>query len=323
MTKFIHWTNGQAAHPHAKLNLPALRGVSLNPILFNQLPKFEALSTKLLSIINSLPANSPNDQAVISQQMIPYLQAKLATPPKPSNLDNELSNRIPEWIDTTDRLAKQIPPASLFPLVDLWRLAVLLPNVTSIISLRPSSIPSLLKVAADSVSSADAKNLVLTALRLACNIFANPALVRQTLSNSQPAGSIHSRDIVTKLLVHSLLSDAPNVRVAAASLAFNISAFLQTPLTESFKKGKTSKDELVKDDVVDDSDWEMEILSAVVEGISREDNEDSRKFNNEFPRVKADGISFCSSSISDMSGPIGPLVSTPRGDSISFGSTSS
>jgi hypothetical protein len=60
-------------------------------------------------------------------------------------------------------------------------------------------------------------------------------------------------------------------------LAFNISAFLQAPLTESYKKGRTSKEELLKDDVLDDLDWEMEILSAVVEGISREDNEDSRE----------------------------------------------
>jgi hypothetical protein len=213
--------------------------------------------------------------------MIPYLQAKLASPPTANPLDKTLAQRIPEWIATTDRLVKNTPPASLFPLVDLWRLAVLLPDVSSVLSSPPvsisSPIPSLLKIATDSLSSPDAKNLILTSLRLACNVFSSPSLVRLTLGSSQPPSSSSPRDILTSLLISTLLSDAPNVRVAAASLAFNISAFLQAPLTESYKKGRTSKEELLKDDVLDDLDWEMEILSAVVEGISREDNEDSRE----------------------------------------------
>ncbi|KAG8805868.1 hypothetical protein FRC18_006446 [Serendipita sp. 400] len=84
---------------------------------------------------------------------------------------------------------------------------------------------------------------------------------------------INPREVVTGLLVSSLLSDTPTVRIAAASLAFNVSAFLQAPLMDCLNKGMTGQ--LKKEDTVDNLDWEVEILSAVVEAIGREDNEDS------------------------------------------------
>ena len=72
----------------------------------------------------------------------------------------------------------------------------------------------------------------------------------------------------------ALLSDAPNARVAAASLAFNIAAFLQTPLMVCLERGQTGQMGGVVDEV-DDGDWVVELVSAVVEAVGREDGEDS------------------------------------------------
>jgi len=56
------------------------------------------------------------------------------------------------------------------------------------------------------------------------------------------------------------------VRTAAASLAFNISTVLQKSRVESVKSGKGIKP-YIEDGI---ADWEVEMVSAVVEAIDRE-----------------------------------------------------
>ncbi|KIM24661.1 hypothetical protein M408DRAFT_17525 [Serendipita vermifera MAFF 305830] len=259
-------------HPHAKLTLPELRGVSLNPILFSQVPKLDALSTKFLSTVDGVASLSADQKAaiktVISKQMIPALQSGLSKDAKAPSITS-----LPSWIATTAQVSQAVSPALLFPLVDLWRLAVLIPDVANHLSTSATSpLPNLLNIAADAASSADTKNLTLTALRLACNMFSNAALTRRMLSQLAYSDGTVPRDILTRLLVPALLSDAPNVRVAAASLAFNVSSFLQKPLMASFQNGMTGQ---MVPDAVDEVDWVVEVLSAVVEAVRREDTEDS------------------------------------------------
>lgn len=262
------------AHPHAKLSLPVLRSIPLNPILFTQVPKLEALSAKLLDTVDGLELaaeKKANLKTVISKQMIPILQAKLSKDAKAASISS-----IAPWVDMTAQISQSVSPASLFPLVDLWRLALLVPEVANqVYTSTTSPLASLLQIAADSASSAEAKNLTLTSLRLACNIFSNPALTRRMLSQAPYPGGQVPRDIITRLLISALLSEVPTVRVAAASLAFNVSAFLQMPLMASFNSGQTGQ---MKADVVHDIDWVFELLSAVVEAVRREDSEDSCEF---------------------------------------------
>ncbi|KAG8832841.1 hypothetical protein FRC17_000545 [Serendipita sp. 399] len=265
-------------HPHAKLSLRELRCTSLKPILFSQVPKFDALSNKLLATVDTL--GIPVDQkksgkAFISEHMVPYLSTKLGAAPGGATNRPAIFFDLALWSKETKNLSKAIPPASLFPLVDLWRLAVLNPDVSApLVTTSETPLVHMLKIALDSMSSTETRNLSLTAVRLACNLFANPALGRRMLQTvPYGADGIKPRDVITGLLVSSLLSDVPNVRIAGASLAFNVSAFLQAPLMECLSKGMTGQ--MKKEDAVDDPDWELEILSAVVEAIEREENEDS------------------------------------------------
>ncbi|KAG8860671.1 hypothetical protein FRB91_001786 [Serendipita sp. 411] len=264
-------------HPHAKLGLRELRSTSLKPILFSQVPKYDALSTKLLATVDAsgIPADQKRSgKAFISERMIPYLGAKLEKGSSGNIVQPNISHNMALWTKETNNLSNAISPASLFPLVDLWRLAVLIPDVsTYLVTTSESPLSGMLKIALGSISSPESRNLSLTALRLACNLFANPALGRRMLQATPYGDGINPREVVTGLLVSSLLSDTPTVRIAAASLAFNVSAFLQAPLMDCLNKGMTGQ--LKKEDTVDDLDWEVEILSAVVEAIGREDNEDS------------------------------------------------
>lgn len=64
------------------------------------------------------------------------------------------------------------------------------------------------------------------------------------------------------VLVPSLLHEDGAVRTAAASLAFNVAAFIQ--------KGRVAKVRGETVEAFEDEDWEVEIVSAVVEALDRE-----------------------------------------------------
>jgi hypothetical protein len=69
---------------------------------------------------------------------------------------------------------------------------------------------------------------------------------------------------VTSLLVSTLLHEDAAVRTAAASLAFNVAAHLQKRRIDRVKGGVSGADS------AEDGDWEVEIISAVIEVIDRE-----------------------------------------------------
>jgi hypothetical protein len=69
------------------------------------------------------------------------------------------------------------------------------------------------------------------------------------------------------LLVTTLLHDDAAVRTAAASLAFNVAAYLQKGRVDNVKSGGSETEGMEED-----GDWEIEMASAVVEAIDREKN---------------------------------------------------
>ncbi|KAF8827487.1 hypothetical protein HHX47_DHR4000368 [Lentinula edodes] len=104
---------------------------------------------------------------------------------------------------------------------------------------------------------------LLTLLRLLSNTFSSPVLAPQLL-----LGQV--KFSMTALLVSTLLHEDAGVRTAAASLVFNAAAFLQKGRVDAVKNGGGSG----KSDI-EDEDWEVELVSAVVEAIDREKvNED-------------------------------------------------
>lgn len=167
-------------------------------------------------------------------------------------------------------LTAHLSPAQLFPVVDMWRLAILDNAFSSWCSASTTIDPiqvflvKALSTLGNPDSQPSARNYILTTLRLLSNTFSNPTLAQCILS---PSGK---RPGVTALLISTLLHEDASVRTAAASLVFNISASIQKTRVDQMRSMNGSVAGLGED-----GDWEVEVVSAVLESIRNETrNED-------------------------------------------------
>lgn len=221
--------------------------------------------TKLSSFIDSTPSwpSIPQSQIQVKQALTgtiaPYLKARFSAT-SAANLPSATPTILITWSQVTSALAAALPVVSLFPLVDLWRLALLDPSVGSWVSPSSSSDPIFIflekatTALRNPVGTSNPRNYILTVLRLLSNVFSSPALAQKLF--------LSEREVMTAVLVPSLLHADGAVRTAAASLAFNAAAFVQKGRVDKIKGGTSQ--------VQEDEDWEVEIVSAVVEALDRE-----------------------------------------------------
>lgn len=258
------------AHPHKSLSIPSIQSISLNPILFTQVPALDTVLNKLISFVDLAPQTSWSAslsktpvqvKQTLTDAVVPYLKsrfagAKTATPP---NLPSATPALLSAWTQVTVTLIQVLPIESLFPLVDMWRLALLDPAVGSwsaaVLDPNTDPISTLLTKAniAVQTSAANSRNYILTVLRLVSNAFCSAPLARKLLSRSQSKGDL------TSLLVPTLLHADAAVRTAAASLTFNVAAWTQKGRGGGVGQGEEEEE-----------DWEVEMVSAVVEALDRE-----------------------------------------------------
>ena len=202
----------------------------------------------------------------LSKEVIPALKVRFSSNLTAKAGPSPSATALTKWAGATRTLTTSLPAAQLFPLVDLWRLAITDSAVGSFCASAAGgaadSIQMLLVKALTLLSGApnpSTRNYLLTLLRLLANTFATPALARTLLSG------MGKRTGVTSLLVHSLLHADSAVRTAAASLAFNVAAFVQKERLEQVRKryGPFATSE-------EDGDWEVEVISAVLEALQNE-----------------------------------------------------
>lgn len=281
-------TEWNIAHPHTSLSLPSIQALSLNPIIFSQVPALETVVSKLSSFIDetswTTSVSQPKDQtkAVLSKIVLPYLKARFPSPPPADTktLPSATPGILTPWIQVTNALVLALPIESLFPLVDMWRLAFLDPTVGSWLanlnSTNPGTDPITVflpkTINALDNPSKGSRNYVLTVIRMLCNAFSHTALSHQILSSS----SMREK-ITAEVLVPSLLHSDGLVRTAAASLAFDVSTVLQKSRVEAVKSGRGIKPYRASEDRV--ADWEVEMVSAVIEALDREkENEEVGRY---------------------------------------------
>lgn len=201
-------------------------------------------------------------QQRITTEVIPFLKVRFPASqptkaPKPQPVSNAL---LVHWTETTRDLCAALSASELFPIVDMWRLAVLDENIARFCAIASGGtadpIQMLLVQGLANISSPTlARNFTLTLLRLLSNMFAHTSL----------ASVVFRRKPVTTILVTNLLHEDAAVRTAAASLAFNVAAFVQKARVEQVGKkyGPFAQSD-------EDGDWEVEILSAVLEATRNE-----------------------------------------------------
>ncbi|KAF9525052.1 PPPDE putative peptidase domain-containing protein [Crepidotus variabilis] len=264
-------------HPHTSLSLPSVQALSLNPILFTQVPAFDAVLSKQIGFIDtqeSWPSSGPTKDQVkvtISGDVMAYLKARYpssGTADSKAKLPSAETDVLTSWTQATAIMSLALPIESLFPIADLWRLAFLDPAVcTWSATLTPNSPPSfdvintLLPKAILALDSPakGARNYILIVLRLLCNMFSNLTLAHKIIR-------AHTlRDQLTVLLIPSLLHNDAMVRTASASLAFNVAAVLQKDRVDGVRSGG-----IQLDNEEDLADWEVEVVTAVIEAVDRE-----------------------------------------------------
>ena len=161
---------------------------------------------------------------------------------------------------TIAALVAKLPSASI-----VWRLAILEPTIAQV-TLTP--LVKVLTANSESVPSSPRATL-LTLLRLTANALGTP-LSRSLLP---AAGAPEARGALTSVLVQTLLHEDRLVRVAAASLAFNVGAWVQKGRVARIK-GEEVADGIRADE--EDGEWEVELVSAVAEALAgEEESEDA------------------------------------------------
>ncbi|CDO71680.1 hypothetical protein BN946_scf184915.g24 [Trametes cinnabarina] len=268
-------------HPHTTLSMPAVEALSTHPILFTQAPSWDTVSAKLASFIDTAPS-SPELQTAkqaLTAAVVPLLKARF--PPSGSVMEAAKKPALPaaapllnSWAATTRTIASVLSPSQLFPLVDMWRLAVLDNGVANWLATSPNPDPDPLQLfldkalevsdSTDPTQKSSGRNYLLTVLRTLANGFAHAALSKTLLSRTSPGGK---RAPLTRVVVSTLLHEDTAVRTAAASVVFNVAATLQKSRIE---KVQGTAPGAVPIDVEEDEEWEVELVSAVLEAINNE-----------------------------------------------------
>ncbi|KLO17281.1 DUF862-domain-containing protein [Schizopora paradoxa] len=266
-------------HPHASLPLRATRSISLEPILFTQSVNFEAVRSRLFSFIDLSALSDERKKSIensITSTIIPYLKNKAdEREGKGKGVNTSISSGAvcEAWRIASKDLIDNLQVKDIFPLADLLRLTLLDNPVaqwcsTTAAASGTSPPHAILERVASALRNEQQipKPVLLTTLRMAANMFTQTVLARTILVTRSNG---HHTSLTT-LAISCLLHDDSLVRTAAASLVFNMAAFYQAPRMEALRSGRRGEAE-----EEGDGEWEVELLSAVLEAIKMEEsNED-------------------------------------------------
>ncbi|KAH0832170.1 hypothetical protein J3R83DRAFT_13083 [Lanmaoa asiatica] len=102
--------------------------ISLNPILFTQVPNLDTMFAKLAGFIDGVTSwtgavTRAQVKQTLSKTVLPFLKVSTATPPA----QQPKLTGFDHWPALTSSLAANLGPSELFPLVDIWRIALLNP----------------------------------------------------------------------------------------------------------------------------------------------------------------------------------------------------
>ena len=192
------------AHPHTLLRLPTLQRPHKTPVTYTKVPPIDKLVVKI-GPSGSDPAVSALKDFVTARQRSGALDAPLPSLPG-------LSAFILKSIQT-------LPPENLFPLIDLLRVALVDTRLSGYFAEDPSSTILSILTKVIELDSSCPYTLRIVTLHMACNLFTSQLFPPKLLAD-------HAVSTPLLQLVTSSLLDTEHspVRVAAASLAFNIAA---------------------------------------------------------------------------------------------------
>ena len=190
-------------HPHAKLNVPNLERVSLAPVIYGKTPPLDKLIAKM--------GDAGRDQSVAALRS--FIQQRDKDGAKEAPLPN-----LPEFVAFLNATISKVPPEIMFAAVDLSRTSMVDPRVSGFFSEDGQKTIEKLMQHVTALQNCP-YNLRLVTIQLICNLFTSSLWSKEISSDPKKSS------LMVQLITVSLLDDKhPSLRVAAASLAFNIAA---------------------------------------------------------------------------------------------------
>lgn len=231
-------------HPHRSLRLPSLQRNITNFVTYKKVPPLEKL-------VQKLPATFREAQSVAP--IIEFVKLRHSASNTPA-----ADIRIPDlhaFATALQSTYATIPSDSHFAVVDLIRLLFLDPRVSGYFAeeANHATLLTLLAPLSQADLSSCPYNLRIVALQLACNLFNTPLYPDQLALSSSPL-----RETCLRLATNSLLDSHSNLRVVAASFAYNLAAFNHNARFDG------QPDRLPEED-------QVELTASLLEAVSREE----------------------------------------------------
>lgn len=226
---------GSPSHPHQMLNLPRFANPDSKPVLFSKVPPLDKLVAKM----------GTSDDSVLALKR--FIEVRTAEGPSAAPLPD--LQAVSEYLV---KATKDLPADVMFAAVDLFRCALDDTRVSGFFAEQAGhkTVIAVLDYVNGQPSCPYALRLV--TLQLVCNLFSSPLFPDQILSQAS------LRQPITQLVSTSFLDDSHNnVRVAAASLLYNIAA------ANSKRRRETGEDVLPESD-------QIELAASTLEAISQE-----------------------------------------------------
>jgi hypothetical protein len=234
-------------HLHRIVYLPAVEGLPISAITVSSIPNYAALTSKLEGYLGD---GGKAEMKVIKEQVVPLLQ------------DKRQATAFAQWVQATQGLLGIQKPEESFPILDLWRIGALQPAISTQLVTSPSLSPIdlILRIAGETLSSRGtetSKPYLLTLLRLLTNLLASLPIANVLLAPP------HLPHLIT-ITVDSLLHAESTVRSAAAGLAVNLANY----------RHRLARSLNMQPEEMQEADWETELLTALIEAVGREADED-------------------------------------------------
>ncbi|KAJ8652244.1 hypothetical protein O0I10_012152 [Lichtheimia ornata] len=242
-------------HPHRKIQLRNVVNLPNKPVLYATPGKMDMIFGKLETFLeqDKIELNE-QEQRTLSQSKAAIQQ------------NDAKSLDMQHWHQLLDKLLDKLPMDHQFPLLDIFRTLLATQHAADFYMNDCSQLVRVIENGYKQTSIPKAS--LLMTLRVACNLFAHDHLVTTYFTSTLPTAS--HRASLTQLLINSLLSPESQVRQTAASLAFNCST---TVANERLKK-EQDDEYLSGMPEQEDDDWQIEIVSAVMDVLNKETDEE-------------------------------------------------
>lgn len=224
-------------HPHSSLRLPSLQNPEAKPVLFTKIPPLQKLLAKM--------GTAADHEAV--KAFSHFIEARSKEGPANDPLPD-----MPSLTAFLQASTSNLPPELMFTVIDLLRCGLVDPRLSGFFAEEKDHATVLSLISYVNGLNDCPYALRLVTLQMACNLFTTPLYPDQILTHEG------LRTAITGLISASFLDDNhSNVRVAAASLLFNVA------LANNRKRRTSQGDALPEAD-------QIELAASLLEAIAQE-----------------------------------------------------